>query len=62
MAIDLVKVFSGLAGTQYITDHEGNYTIIEDNINTLLLFLGSTSGANAQVPLGLQEIFDRDGH
>ncbi len=61
MAIDLVKIFSGLAGTQYITNHDSNYTIIEDAINTLLLALGSTSGANAQVPNGLQQIFDRDG-
>ena len=61
MAIILVKDFSGLAGTQYITDHNSNYTILEDSVNDLLLFLGSTSGANAQVPNGLREIFDRDG-
>ncbi len=61
MAIILVKDFSGLAGTQYITDHNSNYVIIEDSINSLLAFLGSTSGANAQVPNGLREIFDRDG-
>lgn len=61
MAITLVKDFAGLSGTQYITDHNSNYTILEDNVNDLLLFLGSTSGANAQVPNGLREIFDRDG-
>ena len=61
MAIVLVKDFSGLAGTQYITDHNSNYTILEASVNDLLLFLGSTSGSNAQVPNGLREIFDRDG-
>jgi hypothetical protein len=61
MAITLVKDFSGLAGTQYITDHNANYTSLEDAVNQLLTALGSTAGASAEVPLGLQQIFDRDG-
>jgi hypothetical protein len=61
MAISLQKDFAGLAGTQYITDHNANYTAIEAAVNQLLTALGSSSGAQAQVPAGLQEIFDRDG-
>jgi hypothetical protein len=58
MAIALEKSFGGIS--DYITKHNSNYTIIETNINNLLLALGG-SGSSSAVPLGLQEIFDRDG-
>jgi hypothetical protein len=61
MALLLQKDFSGLAGTQYITDHNSNYTAIEAAVNQLLTALGASSGSAAQVPNGLREIFDRDG-
>jgi hypothetical protein len=61
MAITLVTDFSGLVGTQYITDHNSNYTIIKAAIDQLQLALGSSTGAAINVPTGLQEIFDRDG-
>ncbi|MHA1952267.1 MAG: hypothetical protein ACW987_20715 [Candidatus Thorarchaeota archaeon] len=58
MAIELEKDFGGIS--DYISKHNSNYTIIETNINSLLLSLGG-SGSSTAVPLGLQEIFDRDG-
>lgn len=58
MAITLEKVFFQIA--DYVNKHESNYTIIEDNINTILLQLGGATGSLG-VPVGLQEIFDRDG-
>lgn len=58
MAITLTKVFAGIS--DYIAKHEANYTLIESNINVLLEALGGSSGS-LQVPVGLQEIFDRDG-
>ena len=58
MSIILEKVF--LAISDYQQKHGSNYTIIEDNINAILVQLGGASGS-LSVPLGLQEIFDRDG-
>jgi len=58
MAIILEKVFAAIS--DYVQKHESNYTIIEDTINSILVQLGGASGSLA-VPLGLQEIFDRDG-
>ncbi len=58
MAIALEKVFAAIS--DYVQKHESNYTIIEDNINAILVQLGGASGS-LSVPLGLQEIFDRDG-
>lgn len=58
MAISLAKAFA--ASTTYVTDHESNYTIIEDAINSILTTLTGSSGS-LSVPQGLQEIFDRDG-
>ena len=59
MAITLVKNFDGSA--TYIPDLDQNFTLLEDNVNTLLVASGSGSGSSGAVPTGLQQIFDRDG-
>jgi len=58
MAVTLTKIFSGIS--DYVTKHETNYTLIEQNLNDLLTIAAGSSGS-LSVPLGLQEIFDRDG-
>ncbi|MHC4238557.1 MAG: hypothetical protein ACYSUC_02195 [Planctomycetota bacterium] len=58
MAFELTKIFAGIS--DYVLQHENNYTKIEDEINALLGVVGGGS-SSAQVPTGLQEIFDRPG-
>tara|TARA_R110000772_G_scaffold267971_3_gene393610 strand:- start:41062 stop:42933 length:1872 start_codon:yes stop_codon:yes gene_type:complete len=58
MSISLYKTFLGIS--DYVNRHDSNYTILEDNINAILVQLGGASGS-LSVPAGLQEIFDRDG-
>lgn len=59
MSITLQKNF--VNSITYVADHGSNYTLIETQINNLLSTLGATSGGSLSVPLGLKEIFDRDG-
>jgi len=56
--VSLVKVFQG--STSYATDHETNYTAIESVINSLSLLVGGATSV-LDVPIGLREIFDRNG-
>jgi len=56
--VSLVKVFQ--ASTSYATDHEANYTAIESAINSLSLLIGGATSV-LDVPIGLREIFDRNG-
>lgn len=58
MAIELNKVFAGVS--DYVAKHVSNYTIIENAINSLEASVGAAVGSTS-VPLGLQEIFDRNG-
>jgi hypothetical protein len=58
MAISLTKVFAGIS--DYVTQHQNNYTTIETEINSILTTI-SGSGSTAVVPTGLREIFDRNG-
>lgn len=56
--VSLVKVFQ--SSTSYATDHEANYTAVETAINELSALIGGATGV-LDVPIGLQEIFDRNG-
>lgn len=59
MAINLTKDFTGIP--DYEAKHNENYTLIESEINNLLVALGASSGASIAISDGLREIFDRDG-
>jgi hypothetical protein len=60
MSVTLFKAFvQGM--TDYITKHNANYALIETNLNYLLGMVTGQSGGDISVPVGLKEIFDRQG-
>jgi len=60
MSITLFKAF--VAGmTNYITQHNANYALIEANLNYLFGMVTGQAGGDISVPPGLKEVFDRKG-
>ena len=56
--VSLIKVFQ--SSTSYAADHASNYTSIETAINEISALIGGPA-ALQDVPLGLREIYDRNG-
>ncbi|MBW1954010.1 MAG: hypothetical protein JRI66_13190 [Deltaproteobacteria bacterium] len=60
MSISLFKDFA--AGmTDYIAKHNANYSVIENQINSILTLLTGQQGGGLEVPEGLKQIYDRTG-
>ncbi|MBM4286886.1 MAG: hypothetical protein FJ135_01840 [Deltaproteobacteria bacterium] len=60
MSVTLFKAFiQGM--TDYIAQHNNNYSVIESSLNYILGVLTGQAGGDISVPPGLKEIFDREG-
>ncbi|MBW1953575.1 MAG: hypothetical protein JRI66_10910 [Deltaproteobacteria bacterium] len=60
MSISLFKEFTqGM--TDYIAKHNANYSVIENQINSILSLLTGQQGGVLEVPEGLKQIYDRKG-